>query len=142
MYNIEIIKNMKKRNYIKPILNSEAFVPCEYIAACYDFTAIFKCYKGQNNLDWHGAPCATTYVEIKGVNSTGHESGSKVSVKIFDIDYNGFNLSGNNVGVGTTIPNLEWKSTDTVDGTGTYQHYGTGEITSQVLQDPTRPNHP
>lgn len=26
---------MEKRNYVKPILNSEAFVPSEYIAVCY-----------------------------------------------------------------------------------------------------------
>lgn len=26
---------MEKRNYVKPLLNSEAFVPSEYIAACW-----------------------------------------------------------------------------------------------------------
>lgn len=123
------------------MLVSEEFVPQTYVAACYDYNAIFRCYKGENGIDYHGDPCATTIVEIKGVNATGHESGAKVSVSIYDIDLNDFDLEGENVGVGTIIPNIEWKSEDTVNKTGVYSHYGTGEITSAVLQDPNRPNH-
>ncbi len=132
---------MRKKSYVKPILNSEEFVPQSYVAACYDYNAIFRCYKGEKGIDWHGAPCATTIVEIKGVNATGHESGAKTEVTIYDINLNDFDLSDENVGVGTILPKIEWKSKDTVDGTGEYSHYGTGEITSAVLQDSTRPNH-
>ena len=39
---------MKKKTYVKPVLNSEEFVPQEYIAACGDQNVVykFKCTAG------------------------------------------------------------------------------------------------
>ncbi|EGX26705.1 hypothetical protein BSEG_04595, partial [Phocaeicola dorei 5_1_36/D4] len=34
---------MEKKKYIKPILESEVFIPQEYVASCYDYDALFYC---------------------------------------------------------------------------------------------------
>lgn len=51
-----------KKDYQKPMLISEEFIPNEYVAACYNFKALFHCHYGENNTNNHGEPCATTYV--------------------------------------------------------------------------------
>lgn len=38
---------MEKKKYIKPILESEVFIPQEYVASCYDYDALFYCEKGK-----------------------------------------------------------------------------------------------
>ena len=62
-----------KKDYQKPMLISEEFIPNEYVAACYNFKALFHCHYGENNTNNHGKPCATTYVDINGIHATGHE---------------------------------------------------------------------
>ena len=53
-----------KKDYQKPMLISEEFIPNEYVAACYNFKALFHCHYGENNTNNHGKPCATTYVSL------------------------------------------------------------------------------
>ncbi len=48
-----------KKDYQKPMLISEEFIPNEYVAACYNFKALFHCHYGENNTNNHGEPCAT-----------------------------------------------------------------------------------
>ena len=57
-----------KKDYQKPMLISEEFIPNEYVAACYNFKALFHCHYGENNTNNHGEPCATTYVDINGIH--------------------------------------------------------------------------
>mgnify|MGYP007050111298 CR=1 FL=1 len=38
-----------KKDYQKPMLISEEFIPNEYVAACYNFKALFHCHYGENN---------------------------------------------------------------------------------------------
>ncbi len=37
-----------KKDYQKPMLISEEFIPNEYVAACYNFKALFHCHYGEN----------------------------------------------------------------------------------------------
>lgn len=83
-----------KKDYQKPMLISEEFIPNEYVAACYNFKALFHCHYGENNTNNHGEPCATTYVDINGIHATGHEGTiEKWGIPILNIDWNGFDLS-------------------------------------------------
>ena len=86
-------KKMEKKKYIKPILESEVFIPQEYVASCYDYDALFYCEKGKKGQDGHGAPCATTTVEVRGAQAQGWETGNKTGNSISNIDLNGFNLN-------------------------------------------------
>ena len=43
-----------KKDYQKPMLISEEFIPNEYVAACYNFKALFHCHYGENNTNNHG----------------------------------------------------------------------------------------
>lgn len=130
--------------YEKPALICEEFVPNEYVAACYDYTAQFYCDYGSNGSkdpqtgNLHGSPCAITKVDIQGQKATGTETGAKEGNPIFDINLFNFDLS--TAHVNDMIGNVEWWSRDP-NGTGNYYHKGSGKITSEVLQDPTRPNH-
>ena len=55
---------MEKKNYVKPLLNSEAFVPQEYVAACEKYiiangtNITFNCdlttWWDENGLNWSG----------------------------------------------------------------------------------------
>lgn len=36
-----------KKDYQKPMLISEEFIPNEYVAACYNFKALFHCHYGK-----------------------------------------------------------------------------------------------
>lgn len=47
-----------KKDYQKPMLISEEFIPNEYVAACYNFKALFHCHYGENNTNNHGKPHA------------------------------------------------------------------------------------
>lgn len=47
-----------KKDYQKPMLISEEFIPNEYVAACYNFKALFHCHYGENNTNNHGEPHA------------------------------------------------------------------------------------
>lgn len=136
-----------KKAYVKPLMQSEAFVPDEYVAACYNYTAEFYCsygekYPGKGSYDSHGMqhgnPCAVTKVEINGnFDMTGHETGGKEYITISSISFcDGFELSPD-MQKGTYIPCVNWTSYDD----GTYYHHGTGRITSAVEEIPGRPNH-
>lgn len=78
-------KNSMKKDYQKPMLISEEFIPNEYVAACYNFKALFHCHYGENNTNNHGEPCATTYVDINGIHATGHEGTIENGVYLFSI---------------------------------------------------------
>lgn len=58
-----------KKEYVKPLLESETFIPNEYIAVCltlycaYPGTSPWRCHDGDKVYQdeegmWHGAPCA------------------------------------------------------------------------------------
>ena len=133
-----------KKAYVKPLMQSEAFVPDEYVAACYNYTAEFYCRLGQQgSSDWnggnHGNPCSTTIVDINGnFDMTGHETGIKEHINIYNINFcDGFELYPG-MEKGTRIPCVTWQSRD---GGVTYYHEGTGKITSAVAEIPGRPNH-
>lgn len=112
----------------------------QYVAACYNFKALFHCHYGENNTNNHGKPCATTYVDINGIHATGHEGTiEKWGIPILNIDWNGFDLS--DAKVGDKIRSIKWTSYDTVNNTGEYNHQGWGEIKSAVEEIPGRPNH-
>lgn len=129
-----------KKDYQKPMLISEEFILNEYVAACYNFKALFHCHYGENNTNNHGEPCATTYVDINGIHATGHEGTiEKWGIPILNIDWNGFDLS--DAKVGDKIRGIKWTSYDTVNNTGEYNHQGWGEIRSAVEEIPGRPNH-
>ena len=49
-------KKMEKKKYIKPILESEVFIPQEYVASCYDYDALFYCEKGKKRPRWARSP--------------------------------------------------------------------------------------
>ena len=132
-------KKMEKKKYIKPILESEVFIPQEYVASCYDYDALFYCEKGKKGQDGHGAPCATTTVEVRGAQAQGWETGNKTGNSISNIDLNGFNLN-EELSIGTVIPSVKWISVDP-NGTGTYYHSGSRKITSKITQIIGRPNH-
>ena len=74
-------------------MESEVFIPQEYVASCYDYDALFYCEKGKKGQDGHGAPCATTTVEVRGAQAQGWETGNKTGNSISNIDLNGFNLN-------------------------------------------------
>ena len=77
-----------KKDYQKPMLISEEFIPNEYVAACYNFKALFHCHYGENNTNNHGEPCATTYVDINGIHATGHEGTiEKWGIPILNINW-------------------------------------------------------
>src|SRR5699024_7884164 len=102
-------KNSMKKDYQKPMLISEEFIPNEYVAACYNFKALFHCHYGENNTNNHGEPCATTYVDINGIHATGHEGTiEKWGIPILNIDWNGFDLS--DAKVGDKIRGIKWTS--------------------------------
>lgn len=132
-----------KKAYVKPLMESEAFVPNEYVAVCYNYTAEFYCSYGESSSNDphgmpHGEPCAVTKVEINGnFDMTGHETGGKEYITISSISFcDGFELSPD-MQKGTRIPCVNWTSYDD----GTYYHHGTGLITSAVAEIPGRPNH-
>lgn len=140
-----------KKAYVKPLMQSEAFVPDEYVAACYNYTADFFCELGENYIGegypsssfdenglQHGKPCSVTKVEINGnFDMTGHETGGKEYITISSISFcDGFQLS-TDMKVGTFIPCVSWISVDDAE----YHHHGTGRITSAVAEIPGRPNH-
>lgn len=127
-----------KKLYVKPVMECEAFVPNEFIAVCYNYEAMFHCSLGENHQESHGDPCANTYVEILDGVATGHESGSKWSVQIYDINFGGYDIS--EAEKGDIIRNIKWTSDDTVNHTGTYYHRGWCEITSQVAISQNNPN--
>lgn len=137
---MEEVKNKKKKPYVKPEMHVEEFTPNEYVTSCYDYEAMFHCNYGKNKQNNHGDPCANVTVSAKGVNITGHEdTEKKAGVTIFDVSLTPKQLEG--ASVGDEFYNVSWKSTDTVDKTGTYSHYGWAEITGAVSQIPGRPNH-
>lgn len=131
----------KKKAYVKPELHVEEFTPNEYIAACFDYEAMFHCEYGENKQNGHGAPCANTTVSAKGVNITGHEDvkTGKGSVTIYSVSLSADQLAG--AKVNDKFYNITWKSYDSVNYTGEYSHKGWCEITSEVEQITGRPNH-
>ena len=134
-----------KRTYNKPVLNSETFVPNNYVAACFTYRANLVCDLGQwhktndcenmpqdrrecwdSNGAHHGAPCAesTVTVTVRDGKTTlsGTEGANKThitlkSVNIPEVDQ----VSA----VGATFANCNWVSTDG----GRYNHTGNGEVT-------------
>ncbi|MBE6272578.1 MAG: hypothetical protein E7097_01635 [Bacteroides sp.] len=61
---------MEKRNYVKPLLNSEEFVPQEYIAVCYQL----ECdYRGYVNGDYHSSGgCGNPENQVIRVDENGN----------------------------------------------------------------------
>lgn len=151
---------MEKRNYVKPLLNSEEFVPQTYVAACYDFTAHLMCAipgtsesqvnDGTDARNNHGLCANEAVVDIKG--STGYEvsngkinysrpiSGLTIGAEIVD----GGSFSSD-IGSNSGLENgknyyAKWTSTDNENHTGSYSHYGQAYVTG-VMEIPGRPNH-
>ncbi len=130
-----------KKAYVKPLMQSEAFVPDEYVAACYEFDAMFYCDLGlagssESNGLQHGNPCAHTTVHIDGnYRITGWEDNKPVQIDRGSVDLNGFDLT--TAREGSVIPFVEWTSFDD----DTYHHHGKGVITSEIEEIPGRPNH-
>ena len=73
---------MEKRNYVKPILNSEAFVPQTYVAACAEEPGYviysFECSAGEKYKEYN--------VYVNGTDITGrkayHPCNDKHEVKV------------------------------------------------------------
>ena len=153
---------MEKRNYVKPVLNSETFVPQTYVAACYDFTAHLICAipgrsaynvnDGTTTRNDHGLCANEAVVNIKG--STGYEvedgmintnrpiSGLTIGAEIAAGTTTGFS---SNIGSNSGLENgkyyrAKWTSTDNENHTGSYSHYGRAYVTG-VIEIPGRPNH-
>ena len=134
-----------KKAYVKPLMQSEAFVPDEYVAACYEFDAMFYCdlgaaYPGEDSYESnglrHGSPCAHTTVHIDGnYRITGKEDNKPVQIDRGSVDLNGFDLT--TARKGSVIPFVEWTSFDDYR----YHHHGYGEILSEIETIPGRPNH-
>lgn len=133
-----------KKAYVKPQMESEAFIPDEYVAACYEFDAMFYCSYGEaypHEGSWegslqHGSPCAETTVHIDGnYRITGWEKDKPVQIDRGSVDLNGFDLT--TAHEGSIIPFVEWTSFDK----DTYHHHGRGVITSEIETIPGRPNH-
>lgn len=120
---------------------SEGFIPNEYVASCYTYSAELYCSKGKEGKENHAAPCALTYAtKISGSDGEGHEStAEKWGITIDQVDVKGFDFS--KAGMGDIIPSVTWRSYDSVHSTGYYYHTGSGKITSAVLIDASRPNH-
>lgn len=131
----------KKKAYVKPEMHVEEFTPNEYIAACFDYEAMFHCYYGEKKQNGHGAPCANVTVSAKGQNITGNEDAStgKGKVTIYNVSLGTKQLE--DAKVGDKFNNITWKSYDSVNFTGEYSHTGWCEITGEVAQIPGRPNH-
>lgn len=134
-----------KKAYVKPSMESEAFVPQTYVAACYEFDAMFYCSLGskypgggsyESNGLQHGSPCAETTVHIDGnYRISGWEHNKPVQIDRGSVDLNGFDLT--TARAGDRIPFVEWTSFDDA----TYHHHGYGLITSEIEELPGRPNH-
>lgn len=132
------IKNMKKA-YVKPLMESEAFVPNEYVANCYNYTGIFYCELGEKRQDNHGYPCSRVEVTILDGEATGHEAGSeKANVWIYDVDYGSNDIS--QAKKNDILYGISWWSDDIVNHTGKYHHVGRAEILTQVAISSSKPN--
>ena len=134
-----------KRTYNKPVLNSETFVPNNYVAACFTYRANLVCNLGQwhknNNCErlpqnqrgcyesngaHHGAPCAesTVTVTVRDGKTTlsGTEGANKTHITLESVNIPGVNEVDH---VGQTFTDCNWVSTDG----GKYNHTGNGEVT-------------
>lgn len=136
-------ENMEKRKYEKPMLISEAFIPNEYVAACWYIACDYG--NGENN---HWDPYHfgdENYKHAANPNGTG--CGHANNQHIYDLPNGGFSITEENtdglnnlkctitngvtsVGEGTFI---QWTTTS---GDRTWTHKGTVH-----LFDQSRPNH-
>ncbi len=156
---------MEKKSYVKPKLNSEAFVPQSYVAACYDYTAMLYCsapgsskvYTNDGTeVGWgfdglqHGGPCASgSIVEIRGNGTNqGKENLTGYSITNFKLGQAATQTESftNEYNIGSKAETLikgnyyrcSWCSSD---GANTYYHVGVLKITSEVEEITGRPNH-
>ena len=134
-----------KRTYNKPVLNSETFVPNNYVAACFTYRANLVCDLGQwhktndcekmpqnsrqcyeSNGAHHGAPCAesTVTVTVRDGKTTlsGTEGANKTHITLESVNIPGVDQVS---AVGETFENCNWVSTDG----GRYNHTGDGVVT-------------
>ena len=134
-----------KITYNKTVLNSETFVPNNYVAACFTYRANLVCNLGQwhkthdcenmpqnrrecwdSNGAHHGAPCAesTVTVTVRDGKTTlsGTEGANKTHITLESVNIPGVDQVS---AVGETFANCNWVSTDG----GRYNHTGNGEVT-------------
>ena len=121
-----------KKQYQAPTIKSETFVPQEYVAACFTYRANLVCDYGKygqygpDGLD-HGEPCAQSTVTVKVKNDivtlSGTEGADKTHINLTKVDIPGVDQVSY---VGQEFYNCTWES---VFGSDTYKHKGSGEVT-------------
>lgn len=154
-----------KKEYVKPMMESETFTSNDYVAACYTLSAKLYCaipgksinyvndgiivgkWNGDNGV-WHGGPCATNTAEtLTGINGSfvGTESGGNgltdctIGESVSGLDaYVTSNIGtvANDINAG--YYKASWTSKDSSGLI--YKHYGIAQITS-ALTKPGYPNH-
>lgn len=121
-----------KKQYQAPTIKSETFVPQEYVAACFTYRANLVCDYGKVT-GWgddglnHGEPCAQSTVTVKVKNDivtlSGTEGADKTHINLTKVDIPGVDQVSY---VGQEFYNCTWES---VFGSDTYKHKGSGEVT-------------
>lgn len=121
-----------KKQYQAPTIKSETFVPQEYVAACFTYRANLVCdygkygQYGQDGLD-HGAPCAQSTVTVTLKNGkltlSGTEGADKTHINLTQVNIPGVDQVSY---VGQDFYGCTWES---FDGSNTYKHKGSGEVT-------------
>lgn len=127
------IKNMKKA-YVKPLMESEAFVPDEYVAVCLTlYCAIpgrspYVCHDGtttrvgEDGLD-HGAPCANGSYYNPERQYEMEQPGSKV----YSVFVNGISIDAN-TNYSQFKEGVEYPATWISDNGLQYKHRGVATV--------------
>ena len=137
---------MGKKCYERPVMAFERFVPNEFVANCFTYTANLVCTYGQWHKDYHktntgatnpnngcygqedhmhhGAACAESTVTVTLRNGvltlSGTEGADKTNVKLESVNIPGVEDVDH---VGQTFSSCYWESA------GNYKHKGNGEVT-------------
>lgn len=77
---------MEKRDYVKPLLNSEAFLPSEYIAACWGVGCNVS--ESNNYEQTNNASNNKTWWDLEVSHASSH-CGNSANQVIYDDDNNG-----------------------------------------------------
>lgn len=107
---------LNKRMYIKPVLESETFVPQNYIAACHDINKVYKF-----TCDAGGGKWGIVYLETNGDEglqtgwggdqylSTYHACGTTHEAKATDDFLDGYYVTSSWLGGTKTTPVKVWR---------------------------------
>lgn len=107
---------LNKRMYIKPVLESETFVPQNYIAACHDINKVYKFTSDAGGGKW-----GIVYLETNGDEglqtgwggdqylSTYHACGTTHEAKATDDFLDGYYVTSSWLGGTKTTPVKVWR---------------------------------